>query len=272
MFNRHDSRRGGRRLAQSQNQPQNHARNSSDREPAVPSRSEGHKGTAPRRRTRRRPILLSLIIRLFQLLGTLILVGVVTGAFLLCYAGVYIQTVILPDTHLDLSAYTLDENSVIYYLDKDTGLYVELETLVGDKNTEWVDYEDIPRDLIDAVVAIEDKTFWTHQGVNWRRTGGALLNMFFQMQDTYGGSTITQQLIKNVTTHDDVTVKRKILEIFTALELEKNYNKEEILELYLNVIYLGDKCYGVQSASQHYFGKPVSELTLAECEIGRAHV
>ena len=251
MSNRNEQRpssgRGGRRGIQPQPQ------------------GEPRKNSAPRRRKRRRPLLLTLIIRLFQLLGTLILIGCVTCAFLACYAGVYIQTVILPDTELDLSAYTLDENSVIYYQDKNTGLYTELATLVGDKNTEWVDYEDIPKDLINAVVAIEDKTFWTHQGVNWKRTGGALLNMFLSMKDTYGGSTITQQLIKNVTQYDDVTVKRKILEIFTALELEKNYDKDEILELYLNVIYLGDKCYGVQSAAQHYFGKSVSELSLEEC-------
>ena len=75
---------------------------------------------------------------------------------------VYVKTVIMPKTDLDLSAYTLSENSVIYYLDKDTGLYQELATLVGEKNTEWVDIEDIPEDLINAVVSIEDKRFWVH--------------------------------------------------------------------------------------------------------------
>ena len=219
----------------------------------------------PRRQTRKRSVGATIALRFFQTLGTLLIIGVVTGAFLLCYAVVYIQTSIMPNTHLDLSAYTLNENSVIYYTDPDTGLYTELTTLVGESNSEWVDIEDIPQDLIDAVVAIEDKRFWTHNGVDWRRTGGAVLNMFFGMRDTFGGSTITQQLVKNVTQNDDVTVKRKIQEIFTALELEKNYEKEDILEMYLNIIYLGSGCNGVQAAAQKYFGKDVSELSLAEC-------
>ena len=219
----------------------------------------------PRRQTRKRSLGATIALRFFQTLGTLLIIGVVTGAFLLCYAVVYIQTSIIPNTHLDLSAYTLNENSVIYYRDKDTGLYTELTTLVGDVNSEWVDFEQIPQYLKDAVVAIEDKRFWTHDGVDWRRTGGAVLNMFFGMRDTFGGSTITQQLIKNVTQNDDVTVKRKIQEIFTALELEKNYEKEDILEMYLNIIYLGSGCNGVQAAAQKYFGKDVSELSLAEC-------
>ena len=88
--------------------------------------------------------------------------------------------------------------------------------------------------------------------------------MFLGMKDTYGGSTLTQQLIKNMTDNDEVTVKRKILEIFRALEFERNYSKEEILEMYLNYIYLGESCYGVGTASYTYFGKPVSELSLAE--------
>lgn len=266
---RRTSEHGGRRLAQNQSNgrrsQQGSQRRSADQNPQQ-SGERRRAGSAPKRRTRKRPFIATLFIRLFQLLGTLVLIGIVTGAFLGCYAVVYIQTAIMPNTELDLSAYTLDENSVIYYLDKDTGLYAELVTLHGDKNTEWVDYEDIPQDLIDAFVSIEDKTFWTHNGINWRRTGGAVLNMFLSMSDTYGGSTITQQLIKNVTQYDDVTVKRKIQEIFTALELEKKYKKEEILELYLNIIYLGgDNCYGVRSAAEYYFGKDLSELSLAEC-------
>ncbi len=228
-------------------------------------RENGNRRAVPRRRTRKRPLIATLFVRLFQLMGTLLLIGLVTGSFLLGFAAFYIKTAIMPQTTLDLSAYTLNENSVIYYTDPDTGLYVEMATLVGEKNTEWVDLEDVPQNLIDAVVAIEDKRFWSHNGVDWRRTGYAVLHMLLGMDSTVGGSTITQQLIKNLTQYDDVTVTRKIKEIFTALELEKNYSKEEILELYLNLIYMGSGCYGVQSAAQTYFGKDVSELSLAEC-------
>ncbi len=204
-----------------------------------------------------------IAMRVGKVLGTLLLLGIVTGAFMACYAAVYIKTVIIPQASLDLSSYSLNENSVISY-EKD-GQLVELQTLVGAENRQWVDYEDIPQDLINAVVVVEDKRFYEHNGVDWYRTAGAFVNMFIGMRNTFGGSTLTQQLVKNITEYDDVTVKRKILEIFTALELEKNYSKEDIITYYLNEIYLGQGCYGVQSASQMYFGKDVSELSLAEC-------
>ena len=222
-----------------------------------PTRSRG-------RKRRRRPIWLTIIIRFFQAIGTLLLVGVVTGCFMACFAAVYVKTAVMPRTYLDLSDYTMDENSVIYYQDKNTGQLVELQTLSGNENREIIEYKDIPQDLINAFVAIEDKRFWNHQGVDWRRTASGLLRMFTG-GNIQGGSTIDQQLIKNLTEYDDVTVTRKILEIFTALELENNYKKEEILTVYFNRIYMGNKCYGVQAAAQYYFGKNVWELNLAEC-------
>lgn len=205
-----------------------------------------------------------IALRVGKVLGTLLLIGIVTSAFMACYAAVYITNVIVPEAKLDLSAYTINENSVIKY-QGDNGQLVELQTLVGAENRQWVDYEEIPQDLVNAVVAVEDKRFWEHDGVDWYRTAGAFVNMFIGMRNTFGGSTLTQQLVKNITDYDDVTVKRKILEIFTALELEKNYTKEDIITYYLNEIFLGQGCYGVQSASQMYFGKDVSELSLAEC-------
>ena len=112
-----------------------------------------------KKRKKRRPIALTIFIRFFQVLGTLLLIGVVTGTFLVCYAAVYVKTAVVPRAHLDLSAYTLDENSVIYYEDKETGQWKELQTLVGTENRERVDYNDIPEDLVNAFVAIEDKRF-----------------------------------------------------------------------------------------------------------------
>ena len=201
----------------------------------------------------------------FKVLGTLCLIGVITCAILACFAAVYIKTIILPQADLKLTDYSMDLTSHMYYFDPDTGERMELQTLHGDENRVWVSLDEIPRDLQDAAVAIEDKTFWTNSGVNWKRTIGAVGNMFLQMKDTFGGSTITQQLIKNVTGDDETTVKRKILEIFRALEMNDNYEKDTILEWYLNYIYLGENCNGVYTASYAYFGKHVSELTLAEC-------
>ena len=213
----------------------------------------------PRRRRRRR----SRGRLALQVLGTLLLVAITTGALLACFAAVYVKTVIMPLTPLDLDNFHAGLNSVLYYVD-DAGKEHELRTLHGDENRVWVDYKDIPEDLINATVAIEDQRFWTHPGVDWKRTVKAILLMFTG-QDIQGGSTITQQLIKNITTYNDTTVKRKVVEIFRALEFTKNYNKETTLEWYLNYIYLGRNCDGVYTASYKYFGKHLSELTVAEC-------
>ncbi len=134
------------------------------------------------------------------------------------------------------------------------------------KNSEWCSIYDMPKNLINAFIAVEDHKFYEHNGVDWPRTIKATLNYIFKLEKSgFGGSTITQQLIKNLTGDDMVTPKRKIEEIMRAINLEKDLGKNEILELYLNVVYLSQNAYGVQSASRLYFGKDVTELTLAEC-------
>ena len=141
----------------------------------------------------------------------------------------------------------------------------ELATLSGKENRIWVDYDQIPWYMEKALVSIEDKRFYEHKGVDWYRTAGAFVTIFTRGESGYGGSTITQQLIKNLTGEKEVTIQRKLTEIFSALELEKKYDKQEIMEWYLNAVYFGEGCYGVQTAAQTYFGKDVSELSLAEC-------
>lgn len=202
-----------------------------------------------------------------KVLGTVFLIGICTSIILACYAVSYVQDVILPQVEQTLSAVSVldvNQSSTMYYTDSETGELVELLTLYGDENRVWVEYKDIPENLIKATVAIEDQRFWTHSGVDWLRTGKAILLMFTG-GDIQGGSTITQQLLKNITSNNEVTVQRKVLEIFMALEFEKSHSKEEILEWYLNYIYLGDSCYGIYTASLNYFGKELEELTLAEC-------
>ncbi len=200
-----------------------------------------------------------------SILITLTLIGALTASIVACYGAVYIKNVVIPQSSVELSAYTLGENSVIYYLDSSTGEYEVLRTLHSEQSSSvWVDYSDIPEYLLNAAVAIEDKRFYQHSGVDWWRTLGAVKGLLTG-SDSYGGSTITQQLIKNLTGNDDVTVKRKVTEIFQALEFEKSHSKSEILEYYLNIIYLGEGCNGIGSAAQVYFGKDVSELDLAEC-------
>ncbi|MCD7917837.1 MAG: transglycosylase domain-containing protein, partial [Clostridiales bacterium] len=203
----------------------------------------------------------------FIVLGTLMLVGLLTLGMIACYAVSYIQDVILPqveNSNIELVASDTDLSSNIYYYDEDTDSYQTLQTLYASENRVWVAYEDIPEMLVNATVAIEDKRFWTHHGVDWVRTAAAVVYMFTG-QDVQGGSTITQQLIKNLTQQDEVTVKRKVLEIFEALEFDSTHSKAETMEWYLNEIYLGHGCYGVVTAAQKYFNKELSELSLAEC-------
>ncbi|MCD7928921.1 MAG: PBP1A family penicillin-binding protein [Clostridiales bacterium] len=200
-------------------------------------------------------------------LGTLVLIGATTLAILCCYGAAYVQDVILPEvasSNVTLLASSTDLSSVVYYYDEDSGDYETLETLYASENREWISYEDIPENLLNATVAIEDKRFYQHNGVDWKRTAAAVVYMFTG-QSIQGGSTITQQLIKNLTQQDEVTVRRKVVEIFEALEYEKTHTKQEILEWYLNEIYLGRGCYGVKTAAQKYFGKDVGDLDLAEC-------
>ncbi len=195
---------------------------------------------------------------------TVLLIFLTTGLIFLGIFAVYVKTCLTEELDISLEEASLSLSSTIVYQDSN-GDWQELATLYADENRIWVEAEDIPEDLVHAAVAIEDRRFYEHKGVDWYRTVAAFGNMFLSMDSNFGGSTITQQLIKNVTQYNDVTVQRKLLEIFRALEFEKTYTKEEIITWYLNEIYLGEKCYGVGSAAQTYFGKDVSDLTLAEC-------
>lgn len=198
-----------------------------------------------------------------KVIVTVLLIFITTGLLFTCIFAVYVKTCLTDDLNVSLEEMTLSLSSIILY--EDDGEWKELATLYSEEDRIWVDYEDIPINLEHAAVAIEDRHFYTHKGVDWFRTVGAFANMFVGMRNNFGGSTITQQLIKNVTEYDDVTVQRKLLEIFRALDFEKIYTKEEIITWYLNEIYLGERCYGVGTASKMYFGKDVSELDLAEC-------
>lgn len=147
-----------------------------------------------------------------------------------------------------------------------TGELIELNGEQLDGNScIYVDYYSVPQDLIDAFVAIEDKRFWDHSGVDWIRTAAASLNYMKEKSVRFGGSTITQQLIKNITGERQYSTKRKIQEIIWAQDLETKLDKTEIIELYMNIINLSQGCTGVQAAANTYFSKDVSALSLLEC-------
>ncbi len=192
-------------------------------------------------------------------IGILLMLIVAAGAFFGFFGSV---------DDADIEALSLDYSSQICYLDSE-GNEKTYTTISSEQNRVWVDAEEIPQNMKDAIVAIEDERFYTHNGFDIRRTAKAFFvyvkNKLTGQPTTFGGSTITQQLGKNVTNRRDRTAARKIMEISSAVNLEKKLEKDEILELYLNAIYLSQGCNGVQTASHKFFGKPVAELNLAEC-------
>lgn len=196
------------------------------------------------------------------LLGIL-LVCVVVGVVCISVISIYGYSVVHGDPVFNLTEekYSQNQTSFIYGYDKD-GNEVEITRLHGEENRIWVNLDDMSEYLPNAFIATEDQRFLKHSGVDWIRTIGVIVKPSNKGQ---GGSTITQQLIKNLTDEDDVTVVRKFNEILSALNLEKNYDKNEIIEAYLNTIFLSEGCYGVKTAAEKYFGKDVSDLNVAEC-------
>ncbi len=178
--------------------------------------------------------------------------------------SIYIFTLSSEPTGIDLKAKSLNQTSFIMVQDEETGEFKEYQTLYSTENRIWVDNQDIPQAMKDAVIAIEDKRFEDHHGVDWARTLSAVVNLA-SGKDTYGGSTLTQQLIKNITDDNEVSITRKLREICKALKLENEYTKDQILEAYLNVVNFGNSCQGVEAAAQLYFGKHIQDCTIAEC-------
>lgn len=166
------------------------------------------------------------------------------------------------DRLIDLEFYkqNQDQTTIIYANDAENNP-VELARLHGAQNRVWVSKDNMSEWMGKAFVSLEDKRFEKHNGVDWVRTILGVTKSKFKQ----GGSTITQQLIKNLTGENGRTVNRKYNEILSAMNMEKYYDKDVILEAYLNTVYLSHGCYGVKTAAETYFGKDVSELNLAEC-------
>ena len=159
----------------------------------------------------------------------------------------------------------LNMTSVIYFKNE-AGEWEEYKRVHGEENRIWVPLKKIPENLKNAFIAIEDKNFNKHHGVDWKRTFLAVINQFLNYSDVdFGASTITQQLIKNITWDNAKAYTRKVREIVRSVHVESQCSKDEILEAYLNTIALGNGINGVQVAANYYFNKDVSELDLVEC-------
>jgi Membrane carboxypeptidase (penicillin-binding protein) len=223
-------------------------------------------------------IMLRVFTYLFNILMTLLLIGLITGTIVGGAFAIYIKNYIDADITDFQLLFSTDQSltTTMYYMNWEDrtnriGSMVQIDDikLYSSQNRVYATYDEIPENLKNAVIAIEDKRFESHDGVDWLTTIKATLSYFTGGKLTGGtsggGSTITQQLIKNVTKYNEVTIQRKVTEIIRALKLEKAYTKAQILEMYLNTIYLSRGCYGVAAAADTYFNKDVKDLTLIEC-------
>ena len=168
---------------------------------------------------------------------------------------------------MNIQGLALNNSSFIYYTDAN-GNEQELDKIDSDSNRIWVDSSEISQYFKDAIVSIEDERFYQHHGVDLKRTFGATIGYIGSKigigHSNYGGSTITQQVIKNITNEDEITPTRKIKEMMRAIALENQLSKDEILTMYCNIVYFANNCNGVEAAARTYFNKSAADLNLQE--------
>jgi penicillin-binding protein 1A len=209
------------------------------------------------RKNKRHSKLRKVIKAFFITLLIMLLILIALGG----YAGYKIYNIV-KDVRLTKNDLAIkNENSVIKDLQGNT-----LGVLNGNENRESIALEQMPEYLPKAFISIEDERFYEHKGVDIKRTARATYTYIKNKGNSpFGGSTITQQLVKNLTQEKEDTWQRKVKEMARAYYIEQEMSKEEILELYLNLIFLGDTVYGVQKGSNYYFDKNAADLSLAEC-------
>lgn len=211
------------------------------------------------------------IKKTFAIIGTtlvsLVLIVIITGCIIATALTIYVMEFADNTFDVDLKDVQLKFTSFIYAYDKD-GAEVELKRLAQEENRVWTDISTLPAFIPMAFVCVEDKRFYDHEGVDWRRTFYSFIDMMLNITGSgQGGSTITQQLVKNITGDDETTPDRKIREIFRAMSLESKYTKTDILESYINRAGLGGMVYGIGAASNWYFNKDVTQITIAEAAL-----
>ncbi len=201
-----------------------------------------------------------------------ILIGVLIAALVAAIVGTGILIGMYAAVSKEIKAMNIQnlafkENSTIYYTD-DEGNVHDLQQLQSETNRIWVKSDEISQYAKDAIVAIEDERFYKHHGVDIKRTAGATFKYVLSKvgigSSNYGGSTITQQVIKNITNENEKTSGRKVKEMLRAVALEKQLSKDEILTMYLNIVYFANNCNGIEAASHVYFNKDAIDLTLPE--------
>ena len=234
-------------------------------------------GPPPRKKKKKKKHSIGFIIfkKLLTVIATtllsLFLVMIITGTIVATALTVYVLDFMDDSTTITFQELESGNDTFIYGIKTDENgkeTIVQLHKVKSNIQRIPISIDKVPQHVRDAFVYTEDERFYTHDGVDYKRTFSAFLNMFMHIYDTeQGGSTITQQLIKNLTGDDEHSPQRKIREIFSAMQLERTYSKDEILEEYLNYISFGGAVNGIELASINYFGKSVEELTTPEAAV-----
>ncbi|BED92901.1 MAG: transglycosylase domain-containing protein [Candidatus Paraimprobicoccus trichonymphae] len=206
--------------------------------------------------------ILNIFVKILLTFGktflTIILLCFFSGIFILIYIKHYITSSSDDSFLLDINNSKLSLTSFIYVDNQ------EYQKIYSVENRIWVDFKEIPKYMKDAIISIEDKRFYNHAGVDFFRTTGAVLSLMTG-KPLYGGSTLTQQCVKNVTGDSKLSLTRKLRESFRALKLEETHSKDEILELYLNIVNFGAGSRGAETAANIYFDKNIKNCSLLEC-------
>ena len=209
-----------------------------------------HKKDSNTKKNKQKKSIKSFFIKLFI---SIFIIGLIVGICFLCFKLYTFQSL----------AKEMFNNSpsTVYDSNKKT-----IAQIGSERNRENVKLSEIPEQLKNAYISIEDQRFYSHHGVDIKRTLGAILSYIRKFGSaSFGGSTITQQLVKNLTGDNSNSILRKIKEWFYAWTLEATFSKDDILEAYFNIIYTGPNIYGVKEASLYYFNKDLNDLSLAEC-------
>ncbi len=207
--------------------------------------------------TKKKPFALEIVFNTIKATIALVfLLGCAVMGLVLGVAKAYVDTV----PELDASMLTKsDRTSYIYDMNGKL-----ITTYAGMEYRDWATIDEIPDMLVNALISVEDVRFYKHHGVDYKRLVSAVVGTLTN-SNAHGGSTLTQQLVKNKILTNEQSYKRKIQELYLALEVEETISKDQILEAYLNDVFLGESNYGVKTAAKDYFGKELSELTIREC-------
>ena len=254
--NSSNTRRGSSDIARRRDTEGYSSHSRRDRTSTTKKKSPKKKKRTEKQQKRRKIIIRTLLV--ICLIGIIVGTGMSIGMYFAAYNEI---------EGMELENLAINQSSFIYYTDEN-GEAHELEQLQSEINRITVDSSQIPQVMKDAIVSIEDERFYSHHGVDLKRTIGATAKWALSKigigSSDYGGSTITQQVIKNITSEKENKASRKIKEIMRAIALEQRLSKDEILEMYLNIVYFAQNCWGVEAAANTYFNKTANELTLAE--------